>query len=461
MKSLLTRALFLLLVFPSCFADVTASTEAKEAENVSYFRDIWPILQRRCQGCHQPSVKQGNLDLTQYQTFRNGGKSGPAFVAQDSGNSLVLALVSGKREPRMPLGQPPLDPDQIKLFQRWIDSGARDDTPEAVKQPAATTEPPSYSLPPVVTALAYSPDGTLLAVSGYREVLLHRSDGKGLQGRLVGLSDRIQSLVFTADGRTLIASGGTPASFGELQVWDVATRKLQRSITACNDTLFGASVSPDGSKVVFGCSDNTVRMHEVATGKELLKMGHHENWVLGTAFGIDGSRIVSAGRDGAAKLASAANGAFIENINLLHGELTAIARHPSRDSVVVGGAERIPYYYMMDRPRKMLIADESTLIRKFDRQNGEIFALAFSRDGRKVAVAGGASEVPIYDVEEGKRLATCQGSAGIYALDFHPNGKEIATSGFDGRVRIYAVDSGKLLKEFVPVPIDKPLISSN
>src|SRR5262245_17870199 len=115
MKSLLKKGLFFLLVFPSFFADVTASTEAKEAESVSYFQDIWPILQRRCQGCHQPSVKQGNLDLTQYQTFRSGGKSGPAFVAQDSGNSLVLALVSGKREPRMPFGQPPLDPDQIKV----------------------------------------------------------------------------------------------------------------------------------------------------------------------------------------------------------------------------------------------------------------------------------------------------------------------------------------------------------
>ena len=77
-----------------------------------------------------------------------------------------------------------------------------------------------------------------------------------------------------------------------------------------------------------------------------------------------------------------------------------------------------------------------------------------------MAVAGTANEVPIYEVESGKRLAVCQGSAGIYALDFHPSSKQIATSGFDGRVRIYAVDSGKLLKEFIPVPIDKPLISS-
>jgi hypothetical protein len=437
-----------------------ASEEKQSPKEVSYFREVWPVIQRRCQGCHQPSVKQGNLDLTQYEGFRAGGKSGAAFVPGDPDNSLVFALISGKREPRMPLGLPPLEEDQIKLFQGWIKSGAKDDTPEAVKQPSASTGPPTYSLPPVITALAYSPDGTFLAVSGYREVLLHKPDGSGLESRLVGLSDRIQSLVFSADGKTLIASGGTPARFGELQIWDVTSRKLKKSITACNDTLFGASLSPQGSKVAFGCSDNTVRVYDVETGKELLKMGHHENWVLGTVFGIDGSRIVSVGRDRAAKLANAANGAFVENLNLLHGELTAIARHPSHDAVVVGGIERVPYYYMMDRPRKMQIADESTLIRTFDRQNGEIFALAFSKDGSKLAVGSAANELPIYAVENGNRLATCQGTAGTYTVDFHPGGKQIAASGFDGRVRIYEVDSGKLLKEFIPVPIDKPLMSS-
>jgi WD40 repeat protein len=427
---------------------------------VSYFRDVWPIIQRRCQGCHQPSVKQGNLDLTQYESFRAGGKTGPAFVPSDPDKSLVFALISGKREPRMPLGLPPLEQDQINLFQEWIKGGAKDDTPEPMKQPSAVTGPPTYTLPPVITALAYSPDGKILAVSGYREVLLHKADGSGLEARLPGLSDRIQSLVFSADGKTLIASGGTPARFGELQIWDLPSRKLRKSLTACNDTLFGASLSPDASRVAFGCSDNTVRVHEVETGKELLKMGHHENWVLGTVFGIDGNRIVSVGRDRAAKLANATSGAFIENLNLLHGELTAVARHPSRDVVVVGGIDRIPYYYMLDRPRKMQIADESTLIRSFERQNGEIFALAFTKDGSKLAVGSAASEVPIYSVETGNRLVACEGTAGTYTVDFRPGGKEIAASGFDGRVRIYEVETGKLLKEFIPVPIDKPLMSS-
>src|SRR5262249_33517672 len=156
--------------------------------------------------------------------------------------------------------------------------------------------------PPITNALAYSPDGALLAVSGYHEVLLHKSDGSGLVARLPGVSDRIHSLLFSKDGKTLIAAGGTPARFGEIQVWDIANRKLLRSVTLCNDTLFGASLSPDGKLVAAGCNDNSLRVVEVESGKEVQKVPHHENWVMGTAFGVNGKRIVSVSRDRAAKL---------------------------------------------------------------------------------------------------------------------------------------------------------------
>ena len=436
-------------------------SEQKQASATpSYFRDIRPVIQRHCQGCHQPAIQQGHLDLTRYRTLLQGGHSGPGLVPGDPERSLLIAMMEGRRPPLMPLGGPPLDPEIIGKFRAWVKGGATDDTPIQLGR-VSQKEPPVYTSPPVITALAYSPDGSLLAVSGYREVLLHRPDGTGLEGRLVGLSDRIQSLAFTPDGKTLVAGGGTPARFGELQFWEVASRKLKRSVTVCQDTLFGVSLSPDGSRVAFGCSDSTVRIHEVASGRELLKTNHHENWVLGTRFGMDGKRIVSVGRDFAAKLMNTESGAFIENLNALKKELAAVTRHPSRDRVVVGGEERIPYYYRMDRPNKIFAGREGTLIRAFERQSGEIFALEFSADGKKLAVAGAGSEATIYDVESGQRLAACAGhEAGIYTLAFHPGGRELATAGFEGRVRIHEVASGKLVQDFVPVPMKAEMAAS-
>jgi WD40 repeat protein len=436
------RLLALLSILFSCLPGLQL-----RAAEISYFRDIRPVIQRQCQGCHQPSVKSSNLDLTTYEGFQSGGKRGTAAKT-------VVSFLTGESKPQMPLSQPPLAPEQIELFRAWIAAGAKDDTPAEALEDTSIGKPMVYTQPPVVNALAFSPDGKTLAVSGNREILLHALDGSNPPKRLQGRSERLLSLAFSKDGSILVAAGGTPARFGEIQIWDLKAEKLLYSVTLTGDTVFGASLSPDASKIAVGCADNTVRIVDASTGKELFKIGNHENWVLDTVFGVDGKRIVSVGRDRAAKLTDATSGAFLENINLLRGELTAVARHPAKDIVVIGGEDRTPYIYLMDRAKNMKIADDTTLVRKLDRQSGAIFALAWSPDGTRIAVAGASPEVTVYDVDSGRLVTTCKGhDAGIYTIAFSPDGQTLATAGFDGEVRLYRTNTGELAKAFIPVPI--------
>ncbi len=456
-----SRPLFVvsIVVLVLCAAWSSApGAEEKEKKNpaaVSYFKDIRPIIRERCAGCHQPAVKQGELTLTTYEGFLQGGAKGKVVIPGQPDQSLVIAYLTGIQKPQMPFGQSPLSPEQIDLFRGWIHEGAKDDTPAEAKSILEPGKPVVYHAAPVITALAYSPDGSLLAVSGYREVLLHKGDGSGLVARLPGISDKITSLDFSPDGSLLAAVGGAPASFGEVELWDVAQRKLLRSIRLTEDTLFGASFSPDGSQLAFGGTDNTIYVIEVATGKELLRVKQHDGWVFGTVFSQDGSQIVSVGRDGAAKLTSVAGGVFIENINQLKGELVAIARQPKRDNVVVGGEEGVARLYMMHRPRSLVIGDTSTLIREFEQQDGPVVSVAFSPDGQWIAVGSSAEEVRVYKTETGERVASFKGhQGGIYSVVFAPGGERLATAGFDGTVRIYDVKSGQLAKAFVPVPLE-------
>ncbi len=426
------------------------------AENpVSFHNQIRPILARQCSGCHQPASSQADLLLTGYEQFRKGGRKGPPFVAGKAEDSLVIAYLTGAAKPQMPFGAKPLPDDQIELFRRWIHEGARDDSPAGVSVAPAERKPVVYTSPPMITALAFSADGAIVASSGHHEILLARLDGK-LIARLPGLSMRIHSLAFTPDGGTLAAAGGDPAQFGEVQVWDVAARKQRHSIVVSNDTLFGASLSPDGAQLAAGGADKAIRVFDIAAGKEIRRMDHHEDWVFATVFGLDGKRLVSVGRDRAAKLSDVATGRFVENVNLLREPLTAVARHPRRDWILVGGQERIPYLYRMDRPRAMRIADDSTLIQKYERQDGPIVAVAISPDGARVAAGSEAGDVRIYDAESARLLARCGGhSGGIYAVQFTPDGTLLASGGFDGTLRFHDM-TGKLVRAFSPAPLANP-----
>ena len=127
----------------------------------------------------------------------------------------------------MPQNKPPLSPVGDRA-DHALDrpGGERRHAPEPAQARYDTEHPPEYTRLPVIPALAFSPDGSLLAVAGFHEVLLWKADGSELVGRLVGLSERIESLAFSPDGKKLAVTGGRPARMGEVQVWDVAKRKL-------------------------------------------------------------------------------------------------------------------------------------------------------------------------------------------------------------------------------------------
>jgi WD40 repeat protein len=423
------------------------------AQSISFDKQVRPILARNCAGCHQPAGKQSGLSLVSYADFQKGGNKGPGFVPGDPDKSVVLSYLTGDTKPQMPFGGKPLPAEQIDLIRNWIREGAKNDS-TADAPAVAPAGPAVYHAPPVITAIAVSPDGQTLAVSGYHEILLEKFGGE-IIARLPGLSERFHTLLFTPDGKTLAAVGGNPARFGEVQIWDVATRKQKHSLVVSNDTLFGASLSPDGTKIAAGCADKSVRIFDVTTGKEIRKMDHHEDWVFGTVFGIDGKRLVSVSRDRAAKITDVSSGAFIENVNLLKEGLSAIARHPKKDWVLIGGQERVPYFYMLDRPRAMRIADDSTLIRKFEMQESNILALAISPDASHMAVGGESGDVRIYELDTGKLTGKCSGSStAIYTLQFSPDSSRLITAGFEGTVRVYDM-TGKMVQDFVPVKVDK------
>jgi WD40 repeat protein len=459
-RLLLTWALCFLTV--SAFSRSFAADDAKPAdEHVSYYRHVRPILQRHCSGCHQPAKQGGKLQVISFEQFQKGGENGPSFVAGKPDDSLIVQYISGEK-PEMPLNADPLSKKQVDTIRHWIAQGATDDTPAAAKDDVSTTKPPVYTSAPVITALEFSPDSSLLAVSGYHEILLHKADGSEPVGRLIGRSPKINSIRFSPDGTKLAAAGGAPALFGEIQFWDVARKELIRSDSEGIDTLYGACFNDDGSLLSFGTFDNRVRAIQVADGKKVMAMDAHSDLVYGTTFSLKNDHVISVSRDMSMKLTEVKTSQFIDNITsitpgALKGGLMAVQRHPKEEQVLVGGADGEPKLYKIFRTQARQIGDDFNRLRGYAKLPGRIVSLEFNADGSKFVVGSSnatSGAARIYKTDTEQPLFELKGhTAGVFAVAFRPDGKLVATGGLDGIVRLFDVETGNLVKEFVPVSI--------
>ena len=423
---------------------------------ISYHRDVLPIFRTNCIVCHKTGKARGGLDLTTHAALLKGGDAGLAVKAGDIQGSRLIQTICGE-EPEMPRDSEPLMQKEIAILSRWIAQGALRDEPveTLARRPA---EPPTYHALPSVHALSFSPDGTLLAIVGRHEILIHQSDGSGIVARLAGDSPRLESIAFSRDGSLLVASGGSVSEFGEIQIWDTATRQLQRSIKASSDAFYGVSISPDNRQVAVGCADKLVRVFNVADGSEAMRSDNHLDWVFGSTFTNDGLRLATVSRDKAAKLIDIATGHLIDDINQTRDALICLARHPIDDLIATGGTEgKIRLFRMQPRGGRLAEGDnkEESFVREFEHMGSPIQAVAFGTDGSTIACGTLSGQLRLFKTENGQRLSQIKGSRGpIFALGFTPDGKQIASGGYDGRIRFYNATSGEVMKEFDSVPID-------
>jgi WD40 repeat protein len=455
---------FVCLSLLGMFAAQLLAAAEPGAGDVSYYKQIRPIFQSHCQGCHQPAKRGGEYVMTVFEQLLKGGEGGePAIVpGQPDKSNLLTQIKPVNNEAAMPKGGKPLSEVEIGLISTWIAQGAKDDSPPSTKTRYDMTHPPVYQAAQVVTSLDYSPDGKLLAISGYHEVILYNADGSGQAARLVGLSERIESAVFSPDGTKLAVTGGSPGRFGEVQIWDIAKKELKLSLQVGYDTIYGANWSPSGQFISFGCPDNTVRAIEAETGKQVLYNAAHSDWVLDTSFSVNNDYVISVSRDMSMKLVEVKTQRFIDNITsitpgALKGGLCALDRHPTKDEYLCGGSDGQPKLFKMLRTQARQIGDNANLLKDYQPMPGRVWSLAFSKDGNQFAAASsndGAGEVRVYVTADGNIASKSEvPESGIYAVAFSPNGSTVAAAGFDGDVRLIKVADGTIVKKFTPVEV--------
>ena len=414
---------------------------------VSFSRDVAPILARRCMACHNTRTAGGKLNLNSFAGLLKGGDSGPALIPHDTDDSLLLTMV---QDGSMPKNADPLASDEIDVVRRWIEVGAPLDAAasdsadlfDIMPELPQPLPPATYRVPIPVLTTAFSPDGVLLATSGYHEVLLWDSHRR-LVRRIANVAQRVNDVEFTADGTILVIAAGTPGQLGEVKLFRVADGTHLATPVRTTDSVYTVSISPDGMRLAAGGADQKIRIVDMETQDVLQVIEDHADSVMDVSWSPSGDRIASASYDKTCRVFDAVTGEVRRTFTNHKEPVYAVAFQADGQSLVSGGA---------DSKLRVWPVEDGEQIQEISGFADHIFRISVTSDGR-VYSAGADREIREHQIADGKLVRSMTGHGDwVYALALGPQGERLATGCYDGEVRLWNSADGSMLGSFVAIP---------
>lgn len=300
-------------------------------------------------------------------------------------------------------------------------------------------------------SIVYSPDGNTIATARERDNTVYFWDAA--TGKSKGTLERIgrgsiQSFMYSPDGDTFATAGGWTDNV--VQLWDAQTGAHIKALTGHTQRVNAIAYSPDGKTIVSGGADGTVRLWDVATGKQKANLPH-ESWinflfpwlnpsVNSVAYSPDGKTVAAIGMDGKLRLWDTQT-TQLKAILIGHtGSVNAVVYSPDGKVIATAG----------DR------TDDT--VRLWDAVTGEtkavltgytfINAVAYSPDG-KIIVTGGdhySRALQLWDAEAKKPKTTYTEHADgtLSSIVYAPDGNTVAAVGSrDDTVRLWSTGTGK------------------
>jgi len=412
-----------------------------QAQDVpSFAKDVAPIFAANCAGCHGANVRMGTLSLDSYESVEKGGNHGKIIEPGKSAESRLFLMITGKLAPAMPLSGKPLAESDIETIGKWIDAGAKPPTPAEVQelaarlaQPVTPDIKPKTAIKPQIAALAYRPDGKLLALGTYKEVRLADPSTGSTLATLTGHAEAIRALAFSPDGKLLAVAGGLPARSGEVKIWNVEARKELRRIQGHSDCIYAVAFSPDGKNIVTSSYDKLIKLWNLETGQEIRTLKDHIDAIYALAFTPDGQRLISGAADRTVKVWDVATGERLYTMSEPQDGLNTIALHPTGKFVAAGGLDKTIRIWSLGIKGGILV---NSLIAHED----AILKLAYSPDGKLLVSSSADRTIKIFKSDGLTEIKTLDHQPDwVMSLEFSPDGQTFAAGRYDGSLEIYNV----------------------
>ena len=302
------------------------------------------------------------------------------------------------------------------------------------------------SIKSVVTptnALAYSPDGAMLLTIGYsgkNESLIEYWDAQtGDNIKDVLIDWNFKAAAISQDSKILAWCGDV-----DLQFYDVETGKHLRSTEKRAGGFKSMEFSSDGRTLITGGRWDKVDVWDVSTAKLLRSMTHQDE-VTSVMYSPDEKTIASGSDDGTVKFWDAATGELIKTITgHMSSEIYAAAYSPDGHTLACGSEDKI---YTWN-------AQTSELLKTSTVPDRKVYSITYSPDGKLLSTAGTSRKARIWDVQTGRFLGSFRAhqhqfrhasdEVRISSVAFSPDGNMLATGGTDNQVYLWEIRTGEL-----------------